>query len=118
MTPQGTDTPTAMATTFERLIESLPDADADAEVEVGTEVADAAVVDAVDAGDGDSVALAVEAAVVVGTRSLGTPIWQYASNTPIALDAWAEAIDESQERVTADVIIELISELESVQKHV
>lgn len=60
ITPQGTETPAAMATTFERLIESL-DADAAAEVEVGTEVADAAVVDAVDAGDGDSVALAVEA---------------------------------------------------------
>lgn len=63
--PQGTETPTAMATTFERLIES-PDADADADAEVeevGSEVADAAVVEAVDAGEADSVALAVEAIV-------------------------------------------------------
>lgn len=76
--PQGTDTPTAMATTFERLIESL-DADADAEVEeVDPEVADAAVVDAVDAGDGDSVALAVEAIVsaVSTNNSLDRSPWQ------------------------------------------
>lgn len=103
--------PTAMATTFDRLIDVLG---VESEVaEVGTdvaEVADAAVVDAVDAGDGVSVALAVEATVpevstnshltnsswtaawyhvpaVVVTGSPGTPMAQYASKTSMALEA-------------------------------
>lgn len=62
--PHGTEIPTAMATTFDRLIDELG-----ADVEVGvaeaepepTDVADAAVDDAVDAGDADAVPLAVEA---------------------------------------------------------
>lgn len=67
--PQGTEIPTAMATTmtFERLIDELG-----VDVEVGveeaepepTDVADAAVVDAVDAGDADAVPLAVEAIIL------------------------------------------------------
>lgn len=65
--PQGTEIPTAMATTFERLIGELG-----VGVEVGVEeaepeptgVADAAVVDAVDAGDADAVPLAVEARIL------------------------------------------------------
>lgn len=119
--PHGTEIPTAMATTFDRLIDELG-----ADVEVGvaeaepepTDVADAAVDDAVDAGDADAVPLAVEAAVVVVARSPGTPMAQYASKTSIALEAWSETMDESHRFETAFVIMSLIRELESVQKHV
>lgn len=129
-----------MATTLERLIDE-PDVESEvAEVgAVAADVADAAVVEAVDAGDGDPVVLAVEAnasevskwpftlatvqhhhvpATAVVARSPGTPIAQYASKTLIALEAWSETIDESQDCETADVIMWLINELESVQKHV
>lgn len=132
-----------MAITFERLIDVL-DVDVDVEEAAAevVEVSDAPVVDTVAAGDADPVALAVEAmssrvstkssddsstlsriqhhvpAVVVVATSPGTPMAQYASNTSIALEACAETIDESQDCETAEVIMWLMSELESVQKHV
>lgn len=56
ITPHGTATPAAIATVLELLVDAAEVARA------GVEVADAAVVEAVAAGDGDPVAFAVEAA--------------------------------------------------------
>lgn len=129
ITPHGTDIPTAMATTFERLIDGLG-ADAEVGVEEAepepepgpepTAVADAAVIAAVAAGDAGAACVApvVEAAVVVVARSPGTPMAQYASKTSIALEACSETIDDSHRFEMARVIRLLIRELESVQKHV
>ncbi|ROW05059.1 hypothetical protein VSDG_00632 [Cytospora chrysosperma] len=130
ITPHGTATPAAMATVLELL------ADATEVARTGVEVAVAAVVEAVAAGEGDPVAFAVEAArffhispgfsaicdlhipaVVVG-RPAETPRAQYASNTEMALEACADQIGELHESEMAHVIRVLNSELESVQKQV
>lgn len=111
ITPHGTATPAAMATVLELL------ADATEVARTGVEVAIAAVVEAVAAGEGDPVAFAVEAAVVVG-RPAETPRAQYASNTEIALEACADQIGELHESEMAHVIRVLNTELESVQKQV
>jgi hypothetical protein len=119
-----------MATVLELLVDAAEVA------RTGVEVAVAAVVEAVAAGEGDPVAFAVEAAHLFGI-SLGfsairglhvlavvvaslaeTPRAQYASNTEMALEACADQIGELHDSEMAHVIRVLNTELESVQKQV
>lgn len=138
-TPHGTATPAAIATVWWLFDGAAEATTAGVELAAaGVEVADAATVEAIPAGDGDAVAFGVVEAArsrcqsrspIIHTRSLdvpavvveapdGTPKAQYPSKTEMALPACADHICELHDTEMADVIRLLNWELESVQKQV